>query len=92
MVVDSLHHFCDQETSIRDLLRVLRTGGLLLIEEPDISKPIVRFAALVEKMLLMRSSFFPIQTISNMIQDAGQIEIQIHPGRFRSWIVARKST
>ena len=34
LVVDALHHFCDQREAIGDLLRVLAPGGRLLVAEP----------------------------------------------------------
>jgi demethylmenaquinone methyltransferase/2-methoxy-6-polyprenyl-1,4-benzoquinol methylase len=45
VVVDALHHFAHQREAVRDLLRALKSGGRLLIEEPDIHRLIVKFVA-----------------------------------------------
>ncbi len=58
LVVDAFHHFHDHERAARELWRVLRPGGRLLIEEPNIERWPVKLVALGEKLLLMRSRFF----------------------------------
>ena len=50
LVVDALHHFCDQREAIKDLLRVLKPSGRLVIEEPDFNHKGVKLLALAEKM------------------------------------------
>ena len=59
IMVDALHHVLDQTRTARELLRVLEPGGRIIIEEPDIRFFGVKLIALVEKLLLMRSHFFP---------------------------------
>ena len=57
IMVDAFHHVADQERTARELFRVLKPGGILLIEEPDIRLVFVKFIALAEKLLFMRSHF-----------------------------------
>ena len=58
-VVDALHHVIDQAESAREMFRVLKPGGVMVIEEPDIRTFGVKLIAIVEKLLLMRSTSFP---------------------------------
>ncbi len=90
MVVDALHHFHDQKNAIRELLRVLKPGGRLLIEEPDIHRWQVKLVALAEKVLLMRSHFLSPQEIRALLEAHGQsAEIQ-SDGQFAAWIYTDK--
>jgi ubiquinone/menaquinone biosynthesis C-methylase UbiE len=66
VMVDALHHVLSQEKTIRELWRVLAPDGRLVIEEPDIKKISVKFIAVFEKILLMRSHFIAPQDIAAM--------------------------
>ena len=62
IMVDALHHVIDQPASANEMLRVLKPGGRIIIEEPDINTFAVKLIALAEKLLLMRSHFLsPLQ-------------------------------
>lgn len=90
LVVDALHHFSDQAGAIRDLLRVLKPGGRLLIEEPDIRKPAVKVVALMEKLALMKSHFYEPDHIESMVNQAGFSAHQSSDGEFAAWVVVNK--
>jgi len=55
LMVDALHHVYDQGQAAHEMFRVLRPGGRLVIEEPDIDTFTVKLLALAEKLLFMRS-------------------------------------
>ena len=71
VVVDALHHFCDQEAAIADLLRVLAEGGRLIVEEPDIHRLPVKIIAVMEKLALMRSHFLAVEKIARIVEENG---------------------
>ena len=90
LVVDALHHFSDQPAAVKDLLRILKPGGRLVIEEPDIRKFQVKLIAFMEKLLMMRSYFHKPEEIKKMAEACGgsaQVELD---GEFTAWVVVEK--
>ncbi len=90
LVVDALHHFCSQHESISDLLRVLKPGGRMVIEEPDFTHKGVKILALIEKMLLMRSHFHSPEEIQGMIMSNNVSAHIERDHRYTAWIIADK--
>jgi ubiquinone/menaquinone biosynthesis C-methylase UbiE len=91
VVADALHHFFSQRAAIRDLLRVLKPGGRLVIEEPDRDRFIIKLLVVAEKMAFMRSRIHTMKEILNMVAAEG-VTAQIERGEgFTSWVVADKN-
>jgi demethylmenaquinone methyltransferase/2-methoxy-6-polyprenyl-1,4-benzoquinol methylase len=90
LVVDALHHFGDQRAAIGDLLRVLKPGGRLVIEEPDIHQPLVKLVALFETLALMHSHFHTAHDISALVASYGQSAQIERDGRLAAWIIVDK--
>ena len=90
LIVDSIHHLCDPRKAIGDMLRVLKPGGRMVIEEPDIRHFAVKLVALAEKLLLMRSHFLTIEQIKNMVLDHNVTVSIEHDERFAAWIIVDK--
>jgi len=90
VVVDALHHFCDQQEAIADLLRVLASGGRLVIEEPDIHRMPVKIIAVLEKLALMRSHFLSLEKIARIVEKNGyRAETRTgHPAS--AWVIVDK--
>ena len=91
LVVDALHHFGDQQEAITELVRILKPGGRLVIEEPDLGKFGVKLVALGEKLALMHSHFYYPREIREMVAAQGIAAQIINHGGFASWIVADKA-
>lgn len=91
VVVDALHHFANQVEAVFELARVLRPGGRIVIEEPDIRRAGVKLMALGEKMALMGSHFHPPQHIGLMLTGAGLAAQVVDDQGFSAWIVGDKA-
>jgi len=91
LLVDAFHHVKDQRVALRELLRVLKPSGRLVIEEPDVRRLPVKIVALLEKLFLMRSHFKPPAAIMGLIAELGGVGVLARTDSFRVWFVVIKS-
>jgi ubiquinone/menaquinone biosynthesis C-methylase UbiE len=80
LAVDSLHHFRDQGVAAMELLRVLRPGGRLVVEEPDIRKRAVQVVGLLERLLLMHSRFLSLPDLKRTFEASGAVILSTDEG------------
>jgi len=91
LMVDAFHHVSDQAKTLSELWRVVKPGGKIIIEEPNIHRWGVKLIALAEKLLLMRSHFVSPEKIAKLLQDFGaNVEIQYDDHFTTAFILAIK--
>jgi demethylmenaquinone methyltransferase/2-methoxy-6-polyprenyl-1,4-benzoquinol methylase len=89
IMVDALHHVRDQQMTADELWRVLKPGGRLLLEEPDIRTLTVKLAALAEKIVLMRSHFLNPEEIASLFPSP-PARIEVVENIYIAWIIVDK--
>ena len=91
IMVDALHHVCDQRGTVDELWRTLQPGGRLVIEEPDLRLFGVKLLAIAEKLALMRSHFLSPPRIADLFHypDA---RVRIQTSKFNAWVIAEKES
>jgi len=87
IMVDALHHVIHHADSASEMFRVLKPGGLIVIEEPDIRTFGVKLIALAEKLLLMRSHFLAPNEIVKLFPE---VEKSIRAEDGTAWVVIKK--
>lgn len=87
IMVDAFHHVINHADTAAEMFRVLKPGGILVIEEPDIRTFGVKLIALAEKILLMRSHFLSPLEIANFFQ-LDRTKIRTEDGT--AWIIIQK--
>jgi ubiquinone/menaquinone biosynthesis C-methylase UbiE len=89
IMVDTFHHVDNQIVTAQELWRVLKGGGRLVIEEPDIKIWVVKFVALFEKIAFMKSHFITPENIRKLFYYSNaSTSVEIYPPN--SWIIVDK--
>lgn len=90
IMVDAFHHVADQQQTLEEMWRTVAPGGRLIIEEPDIQHWFVKFIALGEKVLLMRSKFLKPQDILAMARYDDASNKQLYSENGIAWVIIEK--
>jgi len=89
IMVDALHHVCNYRSTASELWRVTKSGGRIVIEEPDIRRLPIKIMAIIEKLALMRSHFISPHEIA-IAFDYPYAKINIEVEGSTAWIVINK--
>jgi demethylmenaquinone methyltransferase/2-methoxy-6-polyprenyl-1,4-benzoquinol methylase len=90
LMVDALHHVADQQETAQQLFAMLKPGGRLLIEEPDVRKLAVKLIAVGEKLLLMRSHFLRPDRIAALFSKL-PVEVGLHYEGVNVFVVVKRT-
>lgn len=91
IMIDALHHVINASQTASELWRVLKPGGRIVIEEPDIRSFSVKLVALAEKLALMRSHFYAPPVIAGFFTSPQARTRQERQG-YTAWIIVEKLT
>jgi ubiquinone/menaquinone biosynthesis C-methylase UbiE len=89
IMVDALHHVSDYHSTANELWRVVKPGGRIVIEEPDIRTLPIKIMAIIERLVLMRSHFISPQEIAVSFTHTNA-EVIIEVEESIAWIVILK--
>jgi ubiquinone/menaquinone biosynthesis C-methylase UbiE len=91
IMVDAFHHVADQSGTIQELWRILKPGGRIVIEEPDIRFFRVKLIAFAEKVALMRSHFISPPDIAKIFNFLNA-QVRVEVDGSTAWIIAEKQS
>lgn len=89
IMIDALHHVCDHKETAQEMWRVLKPGGRIIIEEPDIREFSVKLVALAEKVALMRSHFISPEKIAALF-NYPNTSVKFEKDGFNAWVIIEK--
>ncbi|HPH97130.1 MAG TPA: class I SAM-dependent methyltransferase [Anaerolineaceae bacterium] len=90
IMVDALHHLTHQAQSAAELWRLLKPGGRLVIEEPDVRRFAVKILALAEKLALMRSHFLVPEQIIRLFP-VFEARVEVRNSGLTAWVIVEKA-
>ena len=90
LIVDAFHHFARQEMAAQELVRVLKPGGRLVIEEPDLRTTGTKIIAILEKIALMQTHFIAPPEMAALFEEYGAQLVTITTENINAQIVLTK--
>jgi demethylmenaquinone methyltransferase/2-methoxy-6-polyprenyl-1,4-benzoquinol methylase len=92
LVVDAFHHFTEQPLAVREMLRVLRPAGRLVIIEPDIRRPLMPLLSWAERRLGMASRMLTPQELGALVIAVGGEVLAVEEELLSYRLVSSKNT
>jgi ubiquinone/menaquinone biosynthesis C-methylase UbiE len=89
IMVDALHHVYDQSRTAAEMFRVLKPGGRIVVEEPDIRKGVVKMIAVMEKLAFMRSRFLTPNKMAKLFAFP-HARTRVEWEGFNAWVIVDK--
>ena len=90
LIVDAFHHFAQQALAAHELVRVLKPGGRLVIEEPDLRTTGAKVIAIFEKIALMQTHFIAPPAMTTLFERYGARLVTITTENINAQIVLTK--
>jgi demethylmenaquinone methyltransferase/2-methoxy-6-polyprenyl-1,4-benzoquinol methylase len=89
MIVDAFHHLPDPEAVLGDVARVLRPGGVLVVQEFDPGTLRGRLLEAGEAAFGLDSQFYTREDLATLLAEAG-FEVSIVAGGFTYTLAGTK--
>jgi ubiquinone/menaquinone biosynthesis C-methylase UbiE len=89
LVVDAFHHFAEHEQAAAELVRVVKPGGRLVVEELNVERLPVKLIALGERLLLMGSHFYRPEALGRLFEKHGRVTLRVDEA-VNVWVVMEK--
>ncbi len=89
LMIDAFHHLIDQISAVKQILTLLKPGGIFILEEPDIDHWQVKLIAIGEKLLFMRSHFQKSETLEAWI-NKDEFSVDVYKEKLNFHLVITK--
>lgn len=76
LCTDALHHFQHKKRSVKEMMRVVRPGGTIIIFEMNAKSPITKFIKFGERILGEPSKFFTPKELASLFDDNFEVNTE----------------